>query len=224
MQPYFFPYPKYYELASKVDIWVFLDNVNFQKRGFIHRNFINKGNSTQQINLRLKKSSQNKLINEIVILDKYIDTLSKIQNYYRNTSCYQSCYDLMFRLLSNESDLLSDYLINLNIGVFEALNIQPLVLVASRDFRQITSSGENRILDIVTATNASKYINLPGGVGMYNRKNFLGRSCELEFLDEDPITYQRDQNPFVDKLSIMDYFMFNYPETLFCPSTDQATK
>lgn len=218
MQPYFFPYPKYYELASKVDIWVFLDNVNFQKRGFIHRNFINKGASTQQINLRLRKSSQNKRINEIVILDKHIDTLSKIQNYYHNASCYQPCYDLMLKLLSNKADLLSDYLINLNIAVFEALNIQPLVLVASRDFQQITSSGENRILDIVTATNASKYINLPGGKGMYNRENFLGRSCELEFLDEHPIIYQRDENPFVDKLSIIDFLMFNYPTNLFCTS------
>ena len=38
MQPYFFPYIGYFNLINMTDIFVFLDNVQFNRRGWIHRN------------------------------------------------------------------------------------------------------------------------------------------------------------------------------------------
>lgn len=224
MQPYFFPYPKYYELASKVDVWVFLDNVNFQKKGFIHRNYINHKSLTQQINLRLIKSSQNKLINEIIISDKLTDTLPTIRRFYHKAPCYSPCYDFLSDLMEDNTDLLSDYLIKLNKAVFMILNIKPKIMIASRDFQAIKSSGEERILDIITEIQASEYYNLPGGKGLYDKKKFISRSCKLNFLDEVQVRYQRAENPFVERLSIIDYLMYNFGRSLFLPLKDQTAQ
>lgn len=38
MQPYFFPYLGYFQLAAAVDRFVFYDDVNFIKNGWINRN------------------------------------------------------------------------------------------------------------------------------------------------------------------------------------------
>ena len=38
MQPYFFPYLGYFELINTVDRFVFYDDVNFIKKGWVNRN------------------------------------------------------------------------------------------------------------------------------------------------------------------------------------------
>ena len=40
MQPYIFPYLGYFQLVNCVDTFVFYDDVNFIKRGWINRNKI----------------------------------------------------------------------------------------------------------------------------------------------------------------------------------------
>ena len=40
MQPYLFPYLGYFQLVNAVDVFVFADDVNFIKGGFINRNRI----------------------------------------------------------------------------------------------------------------------------------------------------------------------------------------
>jgi hypothetical protein len=40
MQPYFVPYPGYYILFKKVDLFVVFDDVQFNPRSFVHRNKI----------------------------------------------------------------------------------------------------------------------------------------------------------------------------------------
>ncbi len=40
MQPYLFPYLGYFQLLKAVDVFVFADDVNFIKGGFINRNKI----------------------------------------------------------------------------------------------------------------------------------------------------------------------------------------
>lgn len=40
MQPYFLPYLGYFQLMAAVDVFVLFDNVQFIRRGHIHRNRI----------------------------------------------------------------------------------------------------------------------------------------------------------------------------------------
>ncbi|MDA3872330.1 MAG: WbqC family protein, partial [Candidatus Marinimicrobia bacterium] len=64
MQPYFFPYIGYFQLINAVDKFVVYDDVNFIKRGWINRNYININNKKVLFTLPVKDKSQNKLINQ----------------------------------------------------------------------------------------------------------------------------------------------------------------
>ena len=56
MQPYFFPYIGYFNLINMTDIFVFLDNVQFNRRGWIHRNkLFNFEDNLDWLTLPLKK-------------------------------------------------------------------------------------------------------------------------------------------------------------------------
>src|SRR5680860_768712 len=64
MQPYLFPYIGYFQLIMSVDDFVFYDDVNFIKGGWINRNNITLNGNKKLITIPLEKQSSNKLINE----------------------------------------------------------------------------------------------------------------------------------------------------------------
>lgn len=56
MQPYFMPYMGYWQLMNYVDKFVVYDDIQFTKKGWIHRNrYLNNG-SDQMLTLPLKKT------------------------------------------------------------------------------------------------------------------------------------------------------------------------
>jgi hypothetical protein len=67
MQPYIYPYLGYFQLINAVDKFVFYDDVNYIKKGWINRNQILVNKSPFLFTIPLKEVSQNKLINEIDI-------------------------------------------------------------------------------------------------------------------------------------------------------------
>ena len=67
MQPYFFPYIGYFQMINAVDVFVFYDDVNFIKRGWINRNKILVNGSECLLTIPCIKASQNKYISDIKI-------------------------------------------------------------------------------------------------------------------------------------------------------------
>ncbi len=64
MQPYIFPYLGYFQLLSAVDRFVFFDDVNFIKKGWIHRNQLLVSGQKHLFSVPLQRASQNKLIKD----------------------------------------------------------------------------------------------------------------------------------------------------------------
>lgn len=64
MQPYFMPYIGYWQRIHAVDVDVVFDDVNYIRRGWMHRNRILINGSIHYLNLPIQKASQNKKIND----------------------------------------------------------------------------------------------------------------------------------------------------------------
>ena len=72
MQPHYFPWSGYFNLMSKVETYVFLDNVQFSKNSWQSRNQIIINDQKKWIMIPLKKSPLNTNIK-----DKLIDYSKK---------------------------------------------------------------------------------------------------------------------------------------------------
>ncbi|MDP4763421.1 MAG: WbqC family protein, partial [Salibacteraceae bacterium] len=73
MQPYLFPYLGYFQLAASVEKFVFFDDVNFIKKGYIHRNQILVNTEQHRFSVPLKKVSQNDLIKDVYVSEIFPD-------------------------------------------------------------------------------------------------------------------------------------------------------
>lgn len=215
MQPYFYPYLGYYQLISECDSFVFLDNVNFIKKGFIHKNFINVNGGKSQISLRLSKASQNKKINELIISDSTSDFLNKVEECYKKSPHWEDVSIILEKYKLEKHDSLSEFLININCHLISCLNLHAKVLKASDiplEFNE--ARGEDRILQIIKAIGGTNYINLPGGKDLYSKNNFEQNNIELNFLEPNLKLDGSNENSF----SIIDCvanYGFSYLEKWF---------
>ncbi|WP_242091626.1 WbqC family protein [Aestuariivivens sediminicola] len=216
MQPYFFPYIGYFQLINTVDEFVFYDDVNFIKKGYINRNTILVNGDCYQFTLPLKKASQNKLINEteVALFKKWADTFLKtLQFAYKNAPHFESVYSLVKDVLEDDAKTVSQIAINSVIKVCGYLELTSCFSLSSRDYSDCkTSKKADRLIAIAKEAGKYNYINPIGGQKIYTKTYFKDRGISLNFLQTDRIRYDQFQHPFVDSLSIIDVLMFNSKE------------
>ena len=90
MQPYFFPYLNYFKLIEMSDIFILLNDVQFQRRGWIHRNkFVNRHdkNYNDWLTLPLKKCNISTNINDLIFDEK------KIENFIEKSTKFDFFYN-----------------------------------------------------------------------------------------------------------------------------------
>lgn len=181
MQPYFVPYPGYYMLFKKVDLFVIFDDVQFNPRSFVHRNKIEVNKNISWFTLPIQKYKKPILINQLRF-DKTSQQFKKFNNFVNVLAREKNLEFIITDLINFDLGPL-DYLIRLNKKITQKLKVSKQMILSS-DFQNSHLSGEKRIIDICKKLNAKKYINLPSGRSLYSESNFLKENLKVEFLEE----------------------------------------
>lgn len=181
MQPYFVPYPGYYWLFKEVDLFVVFDDVQFNPRGFVHRNKIEVNKNVSWFTLPIQKYKKPILINQLRF-DKTSQQFKKFNNFVNELAREKNLEFIITDLINFDLEPL-DYLIRLNKKITQKLKVSKQMVLSS-DFKNSHLSSEKRIIDICKKLNAKIYINLPSGRRLYNEGNFLKENLKVEFLEE----------------------------------------
>ena len=210
MQPYFFPYLGYFQLIASVDKFVFLDDVNFIKKGWINKNRILVQSEAHNFTVPLSKVSQNVKINETKIStefanwrDKFLQTL---MSNYRKAPEFEKFYpELRAFLLSRNDTIISDLAkASLNFSM-RWLQLEAPFIDSASQFENGDLKGQNRILDICKKLETTTYKNLPGGRQIYQKESFQQNDISLEFLEPQLPEYNQGKDcEFISGLSILD--------------------
>jgi hypothetical protein len=213
MQPYIFPYLGYYQLIHCVDKFIFYDDVNFIKNGWINRNNILVNGQKHLFSIPLKAQSSYKKILEIEI-DKSKKWSEKLLNTiyisYKKAVHFDEIYKLIEPIFSNNNySSISEISKESVVQICEYLDIETELVVSSELYNNAHLSGSERIIDLCLNENANCYVNPIGGKVLYSKTNFASNNIELSFL----VPSLRDYNQFVPNflpgLSIIDVLMFN---------------
>ncbi len=217
MQPYIFPYIGYFQLINSVEKIVFYDDVNFIKKGWIHRNQILINNSPYLFTIPCRGISQNKLINEIKLdfnLKEKTKFLKKIELAYKKAPFFENVFSLITNFINKtEAENMSDLAINSIKLVCDYLDVS--IKFQKSSFIHSDSIGlekQKRLITICNKERADSYINPIGGVNLYNKEEFKKSNIQLSFLESKPIIYKQLNNIFIPNLSIIDVLMFNSKE------------
>ncbi|PVV09150.1 MAG: hypothetical protein B6D77_10335 [gamma proteobacterium symbiont of Ctena orbiculata] len=213
MQPYVFPYIGYFHLIEASNVFVFYDDVNFIKQGWINRNRILVQKKSYTFTIPISDSSSNTLIKDTQIcIDarwrrKFFETITQA---YNKSPYYNHVIELLHRVLDDEVDSISDLAINSILHVYDYLGM-------SRQFRKASvisplTQGlgkEQRIAAITNDLGYSAYVNATNGKALYSKQSFKELGIELSFINSRDVVYRQFNHEFVPWLSIIDILMFN---------------
>lgn len=212
MQPYILPYLGYMQLVARADKFVFYDDVNFIKRGWINRNQILLNGESKLFTIPLKHASQNRKICDIEIdfnSSEWRNLKLTIENAYRKAPYFIDNWDLveaLFNLNTKSISLLAAESIKL---IAEYLKLKTQFIFSSADLSFTKGLyREERLIEICRFVNEDQYINSIGGTSLYNKEYFLKRGVVLFFLKPVIEPYYQHSNQFVPNLSILDVLMY----------------
>lgn len=221
MQPYLFPYIGYFQLVKAAKEFVFYDDVNYIKKGWINRNNILVNGKSNKFTVPLDSPSQfKKIVNTHIKKDFYdiwvIKFLKTIHQNYRKAPYYDEVYFLLEKVfLNSKIESISDLSSRSIIETSNYLNLKTNFHFSSIAFPDSESlERAERLVSIVSKFESTDYINSIGGVELYNKPFFIKYNIKLSFLDSEITTYKQFKNDFIPGLSIIDVLMFNSKEEI----------
>ena len=214
MQPYFFPYIGYFQLLKSVDKFIFYDDVNYIKGGWINRNRLFLAGAVRYITIPLEDASSFKKINEISSKKdgkwrKKI--LSSIEQSYSKSAFYKPVRDLVENALDDSTESLAVFAkrsIKLVVGY---IGMDTNFVESSEIYKNQEKNGIDRIIDVCRIEKSNEYWNLPGGREIYCPGVFKQENIDLKFVNASIENYQQNSDEFIPGLSIIDVLMHNEP-------------
>lgn len=209
MQPYLFPYLGYFQLMQAVDAFVVYDDVNYIKQGWVNRNYVLVQGRPFRFTLSLRNASSNRPINQITVGDNQEKLLKTIRQNYSKAPQFSSAFPVVEGILLQREKNLAKFLDEGLRRIGNYLGLKPAWHVSSSLEKDNTLRGQDKVLSICEKLGATEYINLPGGISLYDRESFSSRNIRLSFIRPRAAPYNQFGKEFVPNLSIVDAIMFN---------------
>ena len=185
MQPYFFPYLGYFQLLAAAETFVFLDDVNYQKGGWINRNRIKRDGEQCWFSMPVRKAShRRKILDTKVSKDTNWrkDLLRQLEYAYRDAPYRSEVLDLVRRVLDFESEHIAEFAKRSVVEVLKHLNCNVSLVWTSTIYGNSHLRGQDRVIDICKCNEAATYVNASGGRSLYEERAFFEEGISLEFL------------------------------------------
>lgn len=206
------PYIGYFQLMNAVDRFVVYDDVNYINRGWINRNNLLIGGKSQLFTISLGKASQNKLINEIEIIDDFKKFMRTVEMNYRKAPYFDAVFALLGKIVSFSEKQVAKFIMNSLYMIADYLHMETEFMMSSSIEKDNDLHGQEKILEICKKLGAGTYINPIGGVDLYDKECFRNEGIELHFIKTQFTPYRQFGNEFVAGLSMIDVMMFNSVE------------
>lgn len=206
-QPNYIPWLGYFYKIFHCDVFVFHDDVQFSKKGLHNFHYI----KTKDERLRLKipvTEHQGILINEVVMKNELkwkSEHLHRIRDAYNKAPYFSEVYADFENLLATGTDNLA--LLNAGIVQFicQKFGFTREFIFASE--LSLKSTKQEKVLDILSALNATTYYSGTGATVYQNEDDFQARGIELKYSNFQPFEYPQFWGEFESNVSVIDYLM-----------------
>ncbi len=210
-QPNYIPWPGFFYKVIKSDVFVFLDNVQFSRRSFTHRNRV-KGSQSNTIWLTVpvyKKGMFYQKINEVMInktekwQKKHFGTL--LMN-YANAPFFHYYRDRLQGIYAEGWERLVDFNIELLKFTMKELKIKKEIYSAS----QLNVKGRKTelLISIIKELGGDTYLSGAGGRNYLDEDMFKKEKISVRYYQYGSFVYPQLWGKFIPNLSILD-LLFN---------------
>lgn len=209
MQPTYLPWIGYFALIDLADVFVFLDDVQFDRRSWQQRNKIKGPNGEILLTVPVRKAPRDTPINEIEVnyeQDFPANHLANLKHNYRPASHF----DRYWSVLSSDLRAAPVRLVDLNVQLIASLADE--IGFTSRFVRSsaLFANGykDGYLASICQELSASEYLS-PIGSRAYleHSSEFADRGIDVRYLEFEHPSYPQLHGAFLSHLSVVDLLM-----------------
>lgn len=209
-QPDFAPYLGFFDRLLRSDHFILLDNVQFIRRGWQHRDRIKTREGSGWLTLSLQKGDYHQRISEVRLTTdgKWMD-----ENLALLRQCYAKApwFDLIYSQVEAIYRARHERLIDFNMAFLHmALRLFRIdVQTSFASSYPVTTSSSQRLLDLVLAVQGDNYLTGLGSRDYLDEELFSQSGVQVSWQDFRHPTYSQLHGNFEPMLSCLDLF-FNY--------------
>lgn len=185
MQPYFCPYIGYFQLVAAVDTFVFYDDVNFIRGGWINRNRIVSGGREFLFTIPIVDASSYRRICDTQVNHRVKDItklLANIKMSYARAPFYKEVFPVVEEVFTRNSNTIGEMAIDSVVAFAQYLGIPTQFKVSSRENYPKTDDRVQNLVTIMQAEQSTHYINPIGGQELYTKEDFSAHGITLNFI------------------------------------------
>jgi hypothetical protein len=208
-QPDFIPWLGFFSRWAKSDLFILLDDVQFLRRGWHHRDRIKTQHGAHWLTIPIKKKGKySQLINEVEIdnsNDWCCAHLETLKHAYSRAPYYQTVIRELEKVYQVPGESLRDF----NIGMLKCLaqffHINTEICLSS-DLKVGSSSAE-KLIKLVKAVKGKTYLTGMGSKAYLEEKLFQEENIHVIWEDYQQPQYEQLHGDFSSNLSAIDYLM-----------------
>jgi hypothetical protein len=194
---------------ERADVFVFFDDVQYDRRGWRNRNRVKTANGTIWLTVPVRargSRAEGTPISDICIdwsqpwPRKHLETLRRA---YSRAPLFASYLPLLENFFSRRDELLADFVIALNLALADELAITSTKYIRSSTLN-VTGSKTRRILEILKLIEGTHYITGPAARSYLDESMLQQEGISVEYMTYEYPEYEQLYPPFDQHVSILD--------------------
>ncbi len=217
LQPSYIPWRGYFDQINRADIFVFYDDVQYDKHGWRNRNQIKTSRGRQWLTIPVhshavvEKSIPIKQV-EIDWTKPWNTSHWKALTFaYGRAPFFRDFTALLEPFYRRHDVYLADFTIELTIALARTLGIGHTRFMRSSEMES-TGQKTDRLIQILVQLGANHYISGPSAKDYIEKEKFASAGITLEYMDYNYPEYPQLFAPFDPNLSILDLLFMTGPE------------
>lgn len=210
LQPSYIPWRGYFDQIWRADLFIFYDDVQYDKRGWRNRNQIKTPHGKQWLTIPVYSrgaQTQNIPINQIRIVwdDPWNEVhLKAIQQSYSKAPYFDRYRSLLETFYHRRDEFLADFTIDFTIALTRELGNTHTRFMRSSEIAGINGQKTDRLIQILQAVHASHYISGPSAQDYIENEKFEAAGITLEYMQYEYPEYPQLYPPFDPYVSVLD--------------------
>lgn len=217
LQPSYIPWRGVFDQIHRADVFIFYDDVQYDKHGWRNRNRIKNRQGGQWLTIPVHSKGvvvENTPINEVEIA--WNEPWSErhwraIRENYAKAPFFKQYAPWLEEVFQRRPEKLVDFTIPLTIEIARTLGNDHTRFMRSSEL-QASGQKTDRLIQILTQVGAKHYISGPSARDYIENEKFQAAGITLEYMEYNYPEYPQLYPPFDPFVSILDLLLMTGPE------------
>ena len=209
LQPSYIPWRGYFDQIRRTDLFIFYDDVQYDKHGWRNRNQIKTAQGKQWLTIPVHSKG---VTEGISIKDVRIDWsklwskkhLKSLKFAYAKAPYIEKYFSWLESIYNRRDEFLADFTINTTIELANMLGIRSTKFMRSSTLPDIKGQKTDRLIQILESVGAKHYLSGPSASDYIEDDKFAEAGISLEYATYNYLEYPQLYPPFDPFVSIID--------------------